>query len=118
MARRFLRAGHAVHRQRSVVPFIALGGTVVAVRFVVLRASGVAVEAHRAVASIIIDFSRMRPIDRERGVVDAETVAVGVALGEQTSLKYFVGGGTGGGKILTATGYQCLKFYLRLNCQH
>ena len=61
-----------------------------AVRFVVRRRSAVSVEAHVAVA-VIVHHRTLRLVDRQRIVVDADAVTVGVRIGDQASLQHLVG---------------------------
>ncbi len=61
----------------------------VAVRLIAQRAAEVAIDPHRTVPVVAVEWA-FRRIDRNMGVVDAEPVTLGIAVGEQSSLQHLV----------------------------
>ena len=81
--------GIAPDRQRRLLELRLLLPFAVAVRLIADGAAGVGIDAHLAIPVVTVDRAARR-VDRDLVVVDAEAVALGVAVGEQAALQHLV----------------------------
>ena len=74
------------------LPEIRLPGPfALVVGLVAKRASMVAIDAHGAVTMIVVNRAAGR-VDQDQMMIDAQTVALGITVGEQSPLQYLVRG--------------------------
>ena len=83
--------GRTIDGQRRLGEVGLMLPLAVAVGLVTQGAAVVAVDTHGAVAVVAVGRDA-RGVDRDAGVVDAEAIALGVAVGEEPSLEHLVRG--------------------------
>ena len=81
--------GRALNAQRRLAEVRLLLEQAEAVRFVGGAVAAVAVHAHRTVAMVVVERA-FGAVHRDLVVVDAQAVAVRIAIGEQAALQHFI----------------------------
>jgi hypothetical protein len=68
-----------------------LGRSIEAAGLIVSGVATVAIDSHETIA-LVVSNTRVRLVDRDLSIVDAQTVTVGIGVREETTLQHTIGG--------------------------